>query len=54
MDRDFELYCETLTNSQLEYVLKKEYDAKRELCYLAAKVEAARRGWTVTRGKRID
>ena len=58
MPNSFYTYCRTLTDSQLEHVLKKEWDASRhnesrEADYDGAEREAERRGWSVARGERV-
>jgi hypothetical protein len=55
---DFLGFCRNATDTQLQNILKKEYDASRESesrleDYEAAKIECERRGWTVRRGEVI-
>jgi len=57
-DADFLGYCRTLTDRQLENVLRQEYEASRvsdarKPDYQAAKMEAEQRGWIVRRGERL-
>lgn len=51
-DEDFTLYCRTLTDAQLEEVLRKEWAAFEHRDYPSAVVAAAERGWTVKAGER--
>lgn len=52
IDEDFCDYCRTASDKQLEAILAKEFDARRD--YNSARLVAAERGWTVTNGKRIN
>lgn len=56
---DFLGYCRTLTDPQLENVLEKEWegskrDPDRKSDYEDAEREAERRGWSVSRGRRLS
>ena len=50
---DFVNYCKTLSDRQLENVLKKEYDAFEHRDYPSALSAAHQRGWTVINGVRV-
>lgn len=54
LDEEFIAYCRTLTDAQLEYVLRKEWEANGHRDYASASVAAAERGWTVENGERIQ
>ena len=53
-DEDFIQYCRQCTDSQLEAVLEKEYNAYKHRDYDSARIAAAERGWQVKNGKRIS
>ena len=59
VNNDFGAYCYSLTTSQLEAVIAKEWEASRGdparlPDYHAAVREGARRGWTVKRDRRVS
>lgn len=52
IDEDFVQYCRTLTDAQLEEVLRKEWAAFEHRDYPSAVVAAGERGWYVKDGER--
>jgi hypothetical protein len=54
IDEDFVQYCRQCTDSQLEHVIQKEYDAFQHRDYPSARIAAAERGWRVEDGKRVS
>lgn len=54
IDEDVVSYSKRLSDKQLAYVLKKEWDAFRHRDYASVRTAAEARGWTVKNGERIE
>jgi hypothetical protein len=54
IDEDFCDYCRQCTDSQLEEVLRFEWQRFDHGDYDSARIVAAERGWTVHNGKRLS